>query len=88
LPMSPNPMTSARGVIRFELTKKNHASVSVYNISGRLVRTLLSAERDAGLHEVTWDGTDTSGRKVASGLYFYRLRTPEQTMTQKVVLSR
>ena len=50
-----------------------YTALRIYDLSGRLVRTLVDGEQGAGLHTVVWDGRDSSGKKVAGGVYFYRL---------------
>jgi len=50
------------------------------------VRTLLDEEKPPGNHKVIWDGKDEKGREVASGIYFYQLKTEDYTSTKKMVL--
>jgi len=67
-----NPMTT----IAFNLPRSEAVTLRVYDLSGRLVRTLIAgAVRDAGRNEVIWNGRDDGERAVASGVYFYRLET-------------
>ena len=62
-------------------------SIKVYDVSGRLVRTLLDEIRDAGIYaDVTWDGRSNAGHPVASGVYFYRLVTKDFTRAMKMVM--
>ena len=60
--------------------------LSIFDVSGALVRTLVSGEQTAGEKSVTWDGRSDSGNRMASGVYFYRLTTPDFTDTRKMVL--
>ena len=60
----------------------------MYNIQGRLIRTLVEGSRAAGEHEVAWDGTDEYGIDVAAGVYLYRLRLGELEETRKMILVR
>jgi flagellar hook assembly protein FlgD len=63
--------------------------ISVYDVSGRLVKELVPGEnRSAGIHTASWDGRNASGRRVVAGIYFYRLETDRGTMTQRMVLLR
>lgn len=64
----PNPFNPAT-TIPFELSRRGRARLTVHDAAGRLVRTLLDAERDAGPHEARWDGADDFGRPAASGVY-------------------
>lgn len=78
-----NPTTS----ISFELPKKSKVSLEVYNVLGKKVTTLIDNEiMTAGIHKVEWDGKNHLHRKVASGLYFYRLRTDDNSLTKKMML--
>jgi len=60
----------------------------VYSASGRLVRTLVDSEMPAGVHRAHWDGKDSSGRPVSSGIYFFRFSAAEVTKTQRLMLLR
>ncbi len=63
-------------------------TLSVYDSSGKLVRTLVAETRGVGPHEVEWDGTDNTGNRVGSGVYFYRLDAPGFAETRKMLLLR
>ncbi len=65
----PNPFRQ-RTTVTFALPARSLSSVRVYDVAGRLVRTLVEGHLDAGPHEIVWDGTDDAGRRVASGVYF------------------
>jgi flagellar hook assembly protein FlgD len=60
----------------------------VYDLLGRIVKTLVNEERHAGEHRVTWDGTNDHRIGVASGVYFYRLKAGDLVKTQKMLLVR
>jgi len=77
-----NPTTS----ISFALPVQSNIDVAVYDMSGRKVATLYSGEKAAGSHTVSWNGTDESGLKVASGLYFYSLETNSFKQTRKMMM--
>lgn len=81
----PNPFNPVTR-IDFELPRSGEVEVSVFNLLGRQVISLLSGRIKAGLHSVEWDGTDGNGRRVASGVYFYRLSTPTVSETRKMLL--
>ena len=61
-------------------------SLRVYDVSGRLVRTLVDRNEAAGPHGATWDGTDESGRHVSSGAYFARIEAGKFTQQGKVLI--
>jgi hypothetical protein len=84
-PNYPNPFNPVTR-IDFDLPRSSQVDVSVFNLLGRKVINLLSGPIEAGLHSVEWDGTDPTGRRVASGVYFYRLTTPTLSETRKMVL--
>ncbi len=79
-----NPVTT----IKFALKEKGHVSLKIYDIAGRLVKTLVNEVRRAGYHEERWDGTNNRGANVASGVYFYRFRAGGFEDTKKTVLLR
>jgi hypothetical protein len=65
-----------------------HTTLRVYNILGQFVRTLVDEERAPGNYSITWDGKDNTGKEVASGIYFYQLKTKDSTKTRKMILLR
>ncbi|MCH7548923.1 MAG: T9SS type A sorting domain-containing protein [Candidatus Krumholzibacteriota bacterium] len=81
----PNPFNPTT-TIRFDMQTAATVKLSVYNIQGALVRTLVVGERGAGIHEEVWDGRDNGGRLVASGVYFYRLEMSGFVRTRKMLL--
>lgn len=81
----PNPFNSST-TIAYELATRQHVNISVYDILGRLVRTLVDDTRSAGSYRIDWDGTDASDRFVASGVYLYRIRTDAFHQARKMVL--
>jgi len=85
----PNPFNSDT-VIRFALPTDTDVELTVYNLTGQQVATLVQGEREAGAYTVYWDGRDNDGRELASGVYLYRLRTGDgqQMETRKLLLLR
>jgi hypothetical protein len=81
----PNPFNSST-TISFLLPKDTSCSLDVYNIRGQKVRSLINEPRFAGNHSVVWNGLDDSGKPVSSGLYFYRLTTPNSSQINKMLL--
>lgn len=82
---TPNPFNPTT-MINFSLGAREHVTVSVYDASGRLVRTLLDETRGAGSHDVQWDGRDDAGVTVGSGVYFYRLTAGNHSESKKMVM--
>jgi len=83
----PNPFNPST-VIRFSLPGAGPVSLSIYDVNGRIVRTLVDETLRAGQHEVTWDGRDAAGHEVASGVYLVRLMTPAGTVVRRATLVR
>jgi subtilisin family serine protease len=81
----PNPFNPAT-TISFYVGEKGKVTLTVYNILGEKVRTLVNGDLEPGSHAVTWNGTDQSGHTVASGVYLYRLTFDDQVMTRKMSL--
>ena len=79
-----NPVTK----IEFGLDANAVMTLRIYDAAGRLVRTLVEGARPAGRYSELWDGRDSRGAAVASGIYFYRLDAGSFTQTKKMVLLR
>ncbi|MGE5177389.1 MAG: FlgD immunoglobulin-like domain containing protein [Hyphomicrobiales bacterium] len=86
-PAMPNPF-NPETVIGFSLPRAARATLRVYDVHGRLVRTLADGVFGPGDHRVRWDGTDGAGRAVGSGAYFARLTADGRSEARKVVLLR
>jgi hypothetical protein len=82
----PNPFRSITR-IRYSLPAAGPAAIAVYDVQGRLVRTLMSEAMPAGDHEVEWNGADQSGRRLADGVYWIRLAAQGRESHRQVVLS-
>ena len=83
----PNPF-NPRTVIRYELPAEGRVSLRVYNLAGRVVRTLVDGRQSAGRQSIVWSGHDDRGQSVASGTYVYALETPGGRLTRKLSLVR
>jgi hypothetical protein len=82
---SPNPFSSTT-VIRYGLPHAAPARVAVYSATGQLVTVIWEGRAAAGLNQVTWQGTDSSGRRVAPGVYFSSLVSEGAAVTYRIVL--
>ncbi len=87
LQIRPNPFNPA-GSVRFTLAEGAHASLRVYDVSGRVIRILLEDPLPAGFHEILWDGRDGRGRPAPSGIYLLRLEGTGPPRTGKALLLR
>lgn len=83
----PNPFRQAT-TIEYALAESRTVTVSVYDMLGRRVQTLVNDRQEAGRHRVKWDSRGASGEPVASGIYFYRIEAGEFTETRKAVVVR
>jgi hypothetical protein len=81
----PNPFKDLTK-IAFALPKECKVSLSVYNVTGRKVRTLINDKMKPGDYSLKWDGKDNQNRKLSNGIYFYRLQTEDFKDTKKTVL--
>jgi alkaline phosphatase len=81
----PNPFNPST-TIAFDLARTEHVSLSVFDMQGRLVRTLVNEARAAGPYSVVWDGVGDDGRRAASGSYVYRLESDSQVQSRTMVL--
>ncbi len=82
----PNPFNPTT-TIRYSLPEAARVTLAVYDVNGQLVRMLAhDVKRPAGVFEAEWNGTDSKGRPVASGVYFYRLVAGSEQVTRKAVL--
>lgn len=83
----PNPF-NPETVIPFQLSTRTPVEVTVYNLLGQKVRTLVDEVRSAGEHRVKWNGRAGDGQQVPGGVYLYRLRTDTGVETRKMILLR
>jgi hypothetical protein len=81
----PNPF-NPKTTIRFALANEGDVNLAVYDITGRVVKTLVDGKMAAQQHEVVWDGTNNDGFKTASGVYFYKLIADGKVFTDKMVM--
>jgi hypothetical protein len=84
---SPNPF-SRETAINFDLPRPGDALLQIYDLTGRLVRTLVHGPIRAGRHQAFWDGTNAGGRPVSSGVYLYQLSAMGETLTGRLTLLR
>lgn len=86
-PNYPNPFNMST-TIPYEIDSEGVTTVTVYDIRGRRVHTLMREEKSPGLHTILWDGLDGKGNPVGSGIYTIRLDCGKEVDTRKVVLIR
>lgn len=82
----PNPFNPSTE-IRFRIKEKEAVDLSIYNIKGQKVKTLINAVVEPNtINKAIWDGTDVNNKKVSSGIYFYLLKTPKKNYMKKMLL--
>ena len=90
----PNPLNPSTtmpfqvGSLKFGVWRPIHANLTIYNILGQRVRTLVNENKLPGRYEIFWDGKDDKGKEVSSGIYFYQLKAGGFKETRKMVLLR
>ncbi len=83
----PNPFNPAT-VIRYQLPKASKVELTVHDLLGHLVKTLVNDRKPAGAYEAHWDGRDEAGNAMSNGIYWYRLQAGAFVQTRKMLLLR
>ena len=83
----PNPFNPST-VISFDKAEPGFVQIDIFNIRGQKVRSLVNNFYDAGTHKAEWDGSDDAGRNLASGVYFYQMKTEEINDIRRMVLMK
>ncbi|MFB0516613.1 MAG: glycosyl hydrolase 53 family protein [Candidatus Neomarinimicrobiota bacterium] len=87
MPVYPNPFNTST-VVTYQIPDRSYLAISVYDLQGRLVRQLDSGIKEPGTHTLSWNGEDSNGVGVASGVYYLVLKTGGSSFTRKMVLLR
>jgi hypothetical protein len=77
-----NPVTT----LRYDLPEQSDVTITIYNMLGRKVKTLVNSTQDAGFKSVIWDATNYQGNPVSAGVYLYQIQAGEFVQTKKMVL--
>ncbi|GBD92533.1 flagellar basal body rod modification protein [bacterium BMS3Abin05] len=83
----PNPFNPTTE-IRYAIPKSANVTISIYNVFGQKVRTLVTGYKSAGYYVANWNGRSDNGREVSSGIYFYEIHAGTFTATKKMTLMR
>ncbi len=83
----PNPF-NPETTIKYALAEQGNVKLDIYNSKGQLVKTLVNDVQTPGFKSVIWNGKDNQGKKVSSGIYFYRLDTKTEKLTKKMLLMK
>lgn len=81
----PNPFNPST-TIEYSIPQAGRVKLSIFNLRGQKVKTLLDSDIERGQHRVVWDGRDDGNRSVASGVYFIRLEAAGKTSIRKAML--
>ena len=81
----PNPFNPST-TINFNVPNFSDVKITVYDLNGKLVNTLVDASYASGSYNVVWNGDDINGNKVAAGIYMYNLTSGQNSITNKMVL--
>ena len=87
LPSTPNPFRGSTS-ISFAIPRAEHVTLSIYDVSGRLVRALVDTTLPAAWHEIVWDGTDEHRARVSAGIYLCELRAGSFRQSRQMVLAQ
>jgi flagellar hook assembly protein FlgD len=77
-----NPITS----FRFDLPEDGFVNITIYDMMGRIVKTLVNGSQSAGFNSVQWNATNDNNEPVSAGLYLYTIQAGEFSQTKKMVL--
>ncbi len=83
----PNPF-NPETTISFDLPVRGKTELSIFNIRGQKITTLINEEMSMGHHSIIWDSKDNNGKSAPSGVYFYRIETPSITLIKKMILMK
>jgi spore coat protein H len=83
----PNPFNASIS-IEYELPSPQAATISIYDVLGRMVSSVMQAQAPAGSYRTVWNATTPTGVPVSSGVYFVRIETPTHAQTRKIILQR
>ena len=77
-----NPTTT----LRYDLPEQGHVRITIYDMLGRTINTIVNEVQDAGYQSMIWDATNDYGKPVSAGIYLYQIRAGEYMQTKKMVL--
>ena len=75
-------------ILSFSIKTAGHINLSIYDITGRLVSTLVDGNMEQGYHSIIWNGLNSNGNAVTSGMYIYALKGEGIALTKKMVLMK
>jgi hypothetical protein len=84
-PNYPNPFNPVT-TLRYDLPENSLVNITIYDMLGRKVRTILNQQQDPGYKSLIWDATNDYGKPVSAGIYLYQIQAGEYITTKKMVL--
>tara|TARA_Y100001001_G_scaffold6668_1_gene6524 strand:- start:115 stop:1341 length:1227 start_codon:yes stop_codon:yes gene_type:complete len=81
----PNPFNPTT-TLRYDLPENSHVTITIYDMLGRKVKTLINETQDAGYRSIIWDATGNNGERASAGIYLYQIQAREYMQTKKMVL--
>ncbi|MCK4358954.1 MAG: T9SS type A sorting domain-containing protein [Candidatus Cloacimonetes bacterium] len=81
----PNPFNNTTS-INFSLKRNSYVTLSIYNVKGKFVKTILDDQKHAGNYNIIWDGKDNFGTSISSGIYYYKMETDNYYEIKKCIL--
>ncbi len=81
----PNPFSKGSTIIKYQLPDKCNVSLTIFDVSGRMIRTLVNDYKNNGWHSVKWNGQDNNGKLVKSGIYFYKLESNNFSVSKRLL---
>jgi len=84
-PAYPNPFNPST-TLRYDLPEKTTVNIIIYDMLGRQVKTVVNTTQEAGFKSVIWDATNSQGKSVSAGVYFYQIQVGGFVQTRKMVL--
>ena len=79
-----NPVTT----IYYSVKEKSTIKIEIYNLRGQIVKSLVNETREAGSHNVVWNGLDNADKPVSSGIYLYKMKSGNYVSSKKMILMR
>jgi len=81
----PNPFNPST-TIKYEIPEAGNVEVSIFDLNGGLLKTITNNNEQEGIHTINWNGTNSSGQKVASGFYIYSIKFQNKIISKKMIL--
>ncbi len=86
--VAPNPTRNSNISIQYQISETQPITLSIYDVTGKLVKTLVNAETNAGTHTIVWNPGDEQGRLIANGVYLLRLQGKNEHLVQKLIITQ